>query len=90
MHALEDSLAFISAHPSDAAPTQEMQTPQGMSNSEVLQLKGAGISDQVIIEAINSAGNVRFELDAPHLIELNKAGLSDSVIQAMLRRSKPQ
>jgi hypothetical protein len=57
-----------------------------MSNAAVLQLKNAGISDQVIIEAVNSASSVRFELDAAHLIELSKAGLSDAVIQAMLRR----
>jgi S1-C subfamily serine protease len=65
---------------------QQLQSPQAMSNADVLQLKKAGISDQVIIEAINGASRVRFELDVAHLIDLNKAGLSDAVIQAMLRR----
>jgi serine protease Do len=60
--------------------------PQTMHNADILQLKSAGISDQVVIEAISSAGSVDFELDASHVIELNKAGLSDAVIQAMLRR----
>jgi hypothetical protein len=61
-----------------------------MLNADVVQLKGAGISDPVIIEAINSAATVQFELDATHLIELSKAGVPAAVIQAMLRRSKPQ
>lgn len=80
----------LPAAPSTAETTpsqvQQPQSPQALSNAGVLQLKNAGISDQVIIEAINSATSVRFELDAAHLIELNKAGLSDAVIQAMLRR----
>jgi hypothetical protein len=74
--------------PAETTPSQvqQPQQPQAMSNADVLQLKNAHISDQVIIEAINTASSVRFELDAAHLIELNKAGLSDEVIQAMLRR----
>ena len=72
-----------------SSPARQPST-QGMRNADVIQLKGAGISDQVIIEAINSAATVQFELDAPRLIELHNTGLSDAVIQVMLRRSKPQ
>jgi hypothetical protein len=87
MHALEASLKFISAHPAPAGPTQPLR--RGMNNADVLQLKDAGISDPVIIEAINSAGTVQFDLDTSHLIDLHKAGVSDAVIQTMLRRSNP-
>jgi S1-C subfamily serine protease len=76
--------------PEAVAVQKHPQSTQGMLNADVVQLKGAGISDPVIIEAINSAGTVQFELDATHLIELSKAGVPDAVIQAMLRRSKPQ
>jgi hypothetical protein len=78
--------AGIAPHAETPLPQGQQPPPQPMSNAEVLQLKNGGISDQVIIEAINSAASVRFELDAGHLIELSKAGLSDAVIQTMLRR----
>jgi len=75
---------------SQVAPSLQQGPPQTlakpMSSADVLQLKSAGISDPVIIDAINSAVNVQFDLDTSHLIELSKAGLSDAVIQAMLRR----
>ena len=90
MHALEASLKFISAQPPDAVTASQLRAPQAMGNAEVVQLRSAGISDQVIVEAVNNAASVRFEPDAPHIIDLNKAGVSDDVIQAMLRRSKPQ
>ncbi len=62
------------------------QSRAAMSNTDVLTLYRAHLSDQVIVDAINSAANVRFEVDPSHLIELNRAGLSDAVIGAMLHR----
>jgi hypothetical protein len=59
-----------------------------MRNADVLKLKQAGISEQVMIETITSAAVVSFELDATHVIELHDAGVPDGVIQAMLRRNQ--
>jgi S1-C subfamily serine protease len=79
------SEANVPPPPIQSQLTQPQSTAT-MHNADIRQLHDAGISDQVITEAINSAANVQFDLDATHLIELNKAGVSDVVIQAMLRR----
>ena len=58
-----------------------------MTNADVLALKDAGLSDQLIITKIMSSA-VKFNLDTPDLVALKKAGLADEVTAAMLEASK--
>jgi hypothetical protein len=67
-----------------AAPAQA--APKGaMSNSDALELKRAGFSDDLIIAKIKSSP-AAFRLETSDMIELKKAGLSDKVIAAMMAK----
>lgn len=60
--------------------------PKGaMTNSDVLDLKRAGFSDDLIIAKIKSSA-AAFELETSDMIQLKKAGLSDKVIGAMMAK----
>jgi hypothetical protein len=58
-----------------------------LTNADVLKLKEAGLSEQVIIDKI-AASPANYKIDTDDLIELKKVGLSDAVISAMLAASK--
>lgn len=88
-HVLDDALRFISAQPVEEVKPQQRPVIQTMRNADVVQLGNSGIGDELIIEAINRASRVEFDVDTSHLVELHKAGLSDAVVQVMLRRSNP-
>jgi hypothetical protein len=62
-------------------------TPSGMSNSDVLGLKAAGFSDDLIVSKIKSS-RCAFRLEPSEMIELKKAGLSDRVIGAMMEKAQ--
>lgn len=57
--------------------------PKFLHNSDVLALKQAGFSDEVIIQRIKSSLGL-YELGTDDLIRLKDAGLSQQVIAAML------
>jgi hypothetical protein len=54
---------------------------------ELLQLKAAGVSDDVLIALIESDGSV-FRLTAEDIIDLRRQGLSERVILAMLATAR--
>jgi hypothetical protein len=59
-----------------------------LTNKDVLTLKAAGLSEQLILAKVKSSpGN--YQLDTAELVELNKAGLSDAIIAAMMAAQKP-
>jgi hypothetical protein len=73
---------------SSAAPTSANSlkgTP--LTNTDVLKLIEAGLSEQVIIDKIGTSPT-SFKLETDDLVELKKAGLSDALISAMLTASK--
>lgn len=55
----------------------------GVTNEDILSLRAAGFSDDLIVAKIKSSRCV-FRLDTSDMIELKKAGLSDRVIAAMM------
>ncbi len=57
-----------------------------VTNQSVIDLTKAKMSDDVIISAINS-GTPAFDTSSKGLIALNKAGVSDAVVQAILSAS---
>jgi hypothetical protein len=60
--------------------------PKTMSNSDVVDLHAAGFGDDLIIDKISAAATA-FSLEVSDMVELRKAGVSDAVIQAMMKKS---
>lgn len=54
-----------------------------MTNADVVQMVGAGLSEQVIITSIRQAPAKDFDLTPTGLIALKKAGVSDTVLSVM-------
>lgn len=74
-----------------APPPQPAAVPapraSGMSNADVLALREAGFSDDLIVAKIKSSRGA-FRMETSDMLELKKAGLSDRVISAMLDKTQ--
>lgn len=57
---------------------------EGLSMQQILDLKSAGIGDAVIVHQIEASG-VSFQPDAAALLNLRKAGASDSLLDAVAK-----
>ena len=76
-------VAAVSAGPSLA--TQSAAPASGaMTNEDVIKMVAAGLSDQIVIGAIQQAKVRNFDLSPTALIDLKAKKVSDSVIAAML------
>ena len=60
-----------------------------MSNQDVMALKAAGISDDLVIAKIKSSAGT-YNLAADDIIALKQANVSDAVIQTMLSAEAPE
>jgi hypothetical protein len=74
------------------AANQTIEAATGVScpaltNSDVLNLKAAGLSDALVIQKIKSSPG-HYQLGTDDLLMLNKNGLSDEVIGAMMATPK--
>lgn len=76
-------LATATSLASGATPGQAAQALGPVSNSDVIAMTAAGLSDGVIITAIQQATTTAFDLSPDALIGLKEAGVTDRVIQAM-------
>jgi hypothetical protein len=56
------------------------------TNQDVVKLVAAHLSDTLIIAKIREAPRVEFALETDELVALQKAGVSEKIIQAMLER----
>jgi len=54
-----------------------------LTNADVIKLKDAGFSDELIIDKITNTPSA-FNLELDDLVALRRAGISDGVIQAMM------
>jgi len=72
------------ADPPNSAPKL---TGNALSNGDILSLKQAGLSDELIIDKIRSSP-AKFALETDDLISLKKAGIPDAVVSAMIEASK--
>ncbi|MGJ5816191.1 hypothetical protein [Paludibaculum fermentans] len=72
-----------------AAPVPAQSAPAGsaLTNHNVLELKKAGLSDDLIVAKIR-ASRGDYRLDTDDLIALKKAGLPDAAIRAMLEAAR--
>lgn len=66
------------------AISSETQSPKAaMTNDDVEQMLAAGLTDDVVVQAI-SANEGRFDVSPAALLALKKANVSDKVVEAML------
>ena len=81
-------IASHGAAPSLAAAvpdqTAEPATAGARSYEEILRLKRAGASDEVLLNKVRADG-VNYHLTTADVVELKAAGFSEAVLQAMLR-----
>lgn len=94
-----DASAMVSCHtmdwmvfcarpplPSASAPRAalpEAKATQAMTNSDVIQMVAAGLSDTIVAAAVRQAASKSFDLTTAGLIALKGAKVSDAVILAM-------
>jgi hypothetical protein len=69
-----------------AAPPATAPT---MSNDSVVRMVKAGLSDDLVIQTINTQPG-KYTTDADSLVALKNAGLSDRIISAMMNKSRRQ
>jgi hypothetical protein len=55
---------------------------------DILKLKQAGLSDEFLLNKIH-ADNVPYQLTTPEIVELRTAGISETVLQEMMRSGQP-
>jgi len=74
----------------DAAAQGGSEKPvagHALTNADVLKLKSAGLSEQVIVDKIKSSP-AQYHLDTDDILQLKHAGLSDGIISAMIHASQ--
>lgn len=72
----------------DAGPmTAKPLPPKTLTNTSVIHMVGANLSDDLIIQAINSQPG-QYTTDADALVDLKDAGVSERVITAMMNKSR--
>ena len=62
------------------------QSAEALTNAAVLELVRAGLSDQAVVQLIDSRDNT-FDVSVSGLIALKKSGVSNALIQSMLAAS---
>ena len=74
--------------PSADRPAPSPPAPKAMTNTEVIELRVAGLDDDNLIAAINEAKEVQFDLSPPGLKMLLAGKISNKVIAAMRSRKR--
>ena len=70
-----------------AAPAQDLS--KRLTNQDVIDMVGLGLSDDVIIEKIRTADEVKFDTSVEALKALKAAKVSDAVIKQMINPKAP-
>jgi hypothetical protein len=66
-----------------ASPAPRPVLGNPLTNEDVIKLKDAGLSEEVIVDKI-MASPANYRLEADDLVALKKAGISDAIIAAMI------
>jgi hypothetical protein len=74
--------------PAPAAPSAAAPAPPPRPYQDILKLKQAGLSDEFLLNKIHTE-NVPYQLTTPEIVELRNAGVSEAVVQAMMRSGQP-
>jgi hypothetical protein len=67
---------------------QSAQTSKPVTNGDVIAMETAGLSDDVIVNAIQQTQTIDFDLSPSALIDLKRAGVSDYVIKTIQDKSR--
>ena len=79
--------ASAAAPPAALAPALTIVVPP-RPYQDILKLKQAGLSDEFLLNKIR-ADNVPYQLTTPEIVELRTAGISETVLQEMMRSGQP-
>lgn len=78
---VQPAVAGVPAQPAiSAAPPRPYQ--------DILKLKQAGLSDEFLLNKVHT-DNVPYQLTTSEIVELRAAGVSETVLQAMMRSGQP-
>jgi len=83
---LQNARASAPARPAQGS-SEKPPAGAALTNADVVKLKEAGLSEQVIIDKIK-ASPTQFHLDTDDMLQLRHAGLSDGIISAMIHASQ--
>jgi hypothetical protein len=89
------SIAVVAQQPHTSDAPQAVDGPltatkaPSMDNQSVVKMAKAGLSDELIVETINTQPG-HYTTDADALVVLKEAGVSDRVITAMINKSRRQ
>jgi hypothetical protein len=75
---------LVSAMMLSLISTAGAQNSGYITNEDVIELKSAGISDEIIILRIRS-GSAKFSMETEDIVALKSAGVSDAVLREMLK-----
>jgi len=81
------AVRVASTTPAAAPPAAPQASSPGMRNQTIIDLAKAGLSDENIILAIDSATQTQFDVSPDALITLAKSGVSKTVIAHMQKKA---
>jgi hypothetical protein len=81
--------AILSLVLAAGSSAQQGQSPRAMTNQDVLDMVKAGLSTQVIVASIERAPLTRFDVEPATLVALKRAGISDQLLEAIVKASSP-
>ena len=77
----------VAVNPAAQGGSEKPRAGAALTNADVLKLKQAGLSEQLIIDKIN-VSPAQFHLETDDILQLKQAGLSDGIISAMIHASQ--
>jgi len=77
--------AAVPAPPAVAPPASPAEKP--LSNKDVIALSKAGLGDDLVVAKIQQAPSENLDVSTESLLALKKAGVSNAVIDAMMKRA---
>ncbi len=72
-----------------AAAVSGQQIAPKITNQDVIEMVGMGLSDEVVIDKINASDTTAFDTSVPGLQLLKASKVSDAVIRAMINSQAP-
>jgi hypothetical protein len=79
--------AHAAPSPHEAAPSIPPTPPAPVPYEEILRLKQAGVSDQLILSKIRT-DNITYDLTTDQILRLRSAGLSEEILEAMIKSGR--
>jgi hypothetical protein len=83
--------SLAAAIPDQPVVAEAPVAPEALArpHEDILELKRAGLSDELILKKVQSE-NVNYHLTTAEVVELRAAGLSEAILEAMLRSGQAQ